>query len=54
MKSTAIIEIPKGCDRRIHKSIQTGVFGDFGPTKEIITLQDGKTPEAYGFYTIHA
>lgn len=49
MKYTGIVEIPKGCDRRIHKSNDTGLFVDFGPTKEVIPVNEGKMPVCYGF-----
>lgn len=46
---TAIVEIPRGCDRRIHKSNDTDEFIDFGPTKDAIPVNDGKMPVCYGF-----
>ena len=49
MYYTAVIEIPKGCDRRIHKSIETHEFVDFGPTKEVIPVNEGVMPVHYGF-----
>lgn len=49
MKYTAIIEIPKNCDRRVHKSIETGEFTDFGPTIEVIPINEGRMPASYGF-----
>lgn len=49
MKFTFVVEIPKGSDRRIHKSIETGKFVDYGPTKEIIPINEGKMPVCYGF-----
>lgn len=52
MKYTAIIEIPKNSDRRIHKGNQPdnlGKFVDFGPISEKITANGGRMPLAYGF-----
>lgn len=49
MKYIGIVEIPKDCDRRIHKSTETGEFIDFGPTKEVIPVNEGKMPVCYGF-----
>ena len=45
----AIIEIPKGCDRRIHFSQEKNDFVDFGPIREKIPVNGGKMPVAYGF-----
>lgn len=45
----AIIEIPKGSDRRIHFSKEKNDFVDFGPIKEKISVNDGKIPVHYGF-----
>ena len=44
-----IIEIPKGCDRRIHFSQEKNDFVDFGPIREKIPVNGGKMPVAYGF-----
>lgn len=52
MTYTAIIEIPKNSDRRIHKGNQPDNFGqfiDFGPISEKITANGGRMPIAYGF-----
>lgn len=52
MHYTAIIEIPKNCDRRIHwgnRPENKGTFVDLGPLKEVIPVNDGKMPMAYGF-----
>lgn len=49
MKYIGVVEIPKGCDRRIHKSNETGEFLDFGPIKEEIPINEGKMPVCYGF-----
>jgi inorganic pyrophosphatase len=49
MKFDAVIEIPKGCDRRIHFSKEKDGFVDFGPIKERIPVNDGAMPIAYGF-----
>lgn len=49
MTYTAVIEIPKNSDRRIHKAIGSGEFVDFGPIQEKIPVNQGKMPVAYGF-----
>lgn len=52
MTYIAIIEIPKDCDRRIHwgnRPENKGTFVDLGPLKEVIPVNDGKMPMAYGF-----
>ncbi len=49
MPLSAIIEIPKGCDRRIHKAWDGSGFIDLGPTKEQVPVNDGKMPVHYGF-----
>lgn len=49
MKYIGIVEIPKDCDRRIHKSNETGEFIDFGSIKEVIPVNEGKMPVCYGF-----
>ena len=49
MEHIAVVEIPKGCARRIHKSIETHEFIDFGPTNEVIPINNGVMPVAYGF-----
>ncbi|MES2930789.1 MAG: inorganic diphosphatase [Patescibacteria group bacterium] len=52
MSYTAIIEIPKGSDRRIHKKMGTdklGEFIDLGPTKEILPINGGIMPVCYGY-----
>lgn len=43
----AIIEIPKGCDRRIHFSQEKNAFVDFGQIE--IVVNNRKMPIAYGF-----
>lgn len=45
----AIIEIPKGSDRRIHFSTEENDFVDFGSIKERIPINEGKMPINYGF-----
>lgn len=45
----AIIEIPKGCDRRIHLQYDKSGFIDLGPTKEKIPVNEGIMPVHYGF-----
>jgi inorganic pyrophosphatase len=49
MSYTAIVEIPKGSDRRIHKGHNTDKFIDLGPTNEIIPINNGVMPVCYGF-----
>ncbi len=49
MKYRAIIEIPKGSDRRIHMKYDGSGFEDFGPIKEKIPVNDGVMPIAYGY-----
>ncbi|MHB0978002.1 MAG: inorganic diphosphatase [Minisyncoccota bacterium] len=49
MKYTAIIEIPKGSDRRIHMRYDGSDFEDFGPIKEKIPINEGVMPVAYGY-----
>lgn len=52
MNYTAVIEIPKDCDRRIHWGNQPenrGTFVDLGPLVEKIPVNGGKMPMAYGF-----
>lgn len=49
MKYLAVIEIPKGVDRRIHLSLDDGVFRDFGPIKEQIPINEGVMPVHYGY-----
>lgn len=49
MKYKAIIEIPKGSDRRIHMQSDGSGFKDFGPIKERIPVNDGIMPVAYGY-----
>ena len=45
----AIIEIPKGCDRRRHLNYAKTAIEDFGPIKEKIPVNDGIMPVAYGY-----
>ena len=49
MKYTATIEIPKGCDRRIHLSYDRVNFIDLGPIKDQIPINDGVMPVHYGY-----
>lgn len=49
MKYTAIIEIPKGSDRRIHMSYDNTGFIDLGPIKEQISINNGIMPVHYGY-----
>jgi inorganic pyrophosphatase len=45
----AIIEIPKGSDRRIHKAYDGTGFVDLGPIKDHISINNGVMPVHYGF-----
>ncbi len=45
----AIIEIPKGDDRRRHIKPDKSGFVDLGPTKEIIPINNGVMPIDYGY-----
>ena len=49
MKYTAVIEIPRGSDRRIHMSYDKSGFIDLGPIKNEIPINDGVMPVAYGY-----
>lgn len=49
MKYKAVIEIPKGCDRRIHLSYDGINFIDLGLIKKEIPINDGVMPVHYGF-----
>lgn len=49
MNYTAIVEIPKDSDRRIHKSNDTGEFIDFGSIKDLIPINEGRMPVCYGY-----
>ena len=49
MKYKAVIEIPKGCDRRIHMSYDKSGFIDLGPIKDHISVNDGVMPVHYGY-----
>jgi len=49
MKYKAIIEIPKGCSRRIHMPYDHSGFIDFGPIKDQIPVNDGIMPVHYGY-----
>jgi inorganic pyrophosphatase len=45
------IEMPKGDDRRRHLSYDKKKMLDLGPTKEVIPVNGGMMPIAYGFVT---
>lgn len=45
----AIIEIPKGDDRRRHLKDDKSGFIDLGPTKDVIPVNDGIMPVHYGY-----
>ena len=45
----AIIEIPKGDDRRRHVKSDKSGFVDLGPTKNVIPVNDGIMPIHYGY-----
>jgi len=49
MKYKAVIEIPKGCDRRIHMSYDRSGFIDLGPIRDQISVNDGVMPVCYGY-----
>ena len=49
MNLTAIIEIPIGCDRRIHMAYDGRGFVDLGPIKEHIPVNEGVMPINYGY-----
>jgi inorganic pyrophosphatase len=49
MKLKAVIEIPKGNDRRWHLNYTKTAIEDFGPIKEKIPVNDGIMPVAYGY-----
>jgi inorganic pyrophosphatase len=45
----AIIEIPKGDDRRRHVKYDKSGFIDLGPTKDVIPINKGIMPIHYGY-----
>lgn len=49
MRIKAIIEIPKGSDRRIHMADDKSGFKDYGPIIEKIPVNNGIMPVAYGY-----
>jgi len=49
MKIDAVIEIPKGNNRRWHLNYAKTAIEDFGPIKEKIPVNDGVMPVAYGY-----
>jgi inorganic pyrophosphatase len=48
-KMKAIIEIPKGDDRRRHMKYDKSGFIDLGPTKDVIPVNEGIMPVHYGY-----
>lgn len=46
---TAVIEMPKGDDRRRHVSYEKTGMVDLGPIKDIIPVNDGIMPIHYGY-----
>ncbi|MEM3715104.1 MAG: inorganic diphosphatase, partial [Nitrososphaeria archaeon] len=44
-----LIEMPKGESRRIHLAYSRAFYIDLGPIKNIIPVNEGKMPIAYGF-----
>ena len=49
MTYTAVIEIPRGDDRRRHLSFAKDGFVDLGPIKDVIPVNDGVMPVHYGY-----
>ena len=49
MKYKAIIEIPKGCDKRIHIAYDGKSFVDLGPIRNEISVNNGVMPVHYGY-----
>lgn len=49
MKFTAIVEIPRGSDRRIHMAYDNSGFIDLGPISEHISINKGVMPVCYGY-----
>ena len=49
MKYKAVVEIPKGCDRRIHLSYDGVNFIDLGLIKKEIPINNGVMPVCYGY-----
>jgi len=49
MKYLVTIEMPLGCDRRIHLAFDKGGFIDCGPISDKITVNGGRTPVNYGY-----
>jgi len=49
MNFTAVIEIPKGSDRRTHMAYDKSGFIDLGPIKDRIPVNNGVCPVDYGF-----
>lgn len=44
-----LIEMPKGESRRIHLDYSRNYYIDLGPIKNVIPINEGKMPIAYGF-----
>ncbi len=44
-----LIEMPKGESRRIHLDYSRTYYADLGPIKNVIPVNEGKMPVAYGF-----
>ena len=49
MKLKAVIEIPRGSNRRIHLAYDKSGFVDLGPIAEAIPVNNGVMPVAYGY-----
>ena len=49
MKLKAVIEIPKGNERRWHLNFRKNAIEDFGPIKDRIPVNGGIMPVAYGY-----
>ncbi len=49
MRYPAVVEIPKGSDRRIHMSYDMSGFVDLGAIKDEIPINNGVIPVAYGY-----
>ena len=49
MQYRAVVEIPKGCNRRIHLSYDKTNFIDLGLIKDEIPINEGVMPVCYGY-----
>ena len=49
MKYLVTVEMPLGCDRRIHLAFDKSGFVDCGPIIDKITVNGGRTPVNYGY-----